>query len=121
MTLGNQGLGKIVGPTGFGALDLNEGRVNGIVGGLSLAALDHVGHVGEALVDFLFVAGIAAEEKVVHVEAVQHDLVPHGFNRANTLERHAGVRACRLLHVAGHEVHQKQNSENGQNEPETGV
>ena len=53
----------------------------------SLEALDSprlmmVDNVGETLVHFLFVAGIAAEEKIVHVEAIQHDLVAHGFDGA---------------------------------------
>ncbi len=77
MALGKERLGKIVGPACFGALDLNQSGFKAVVAGLRLAALDQVVDVAEAFVDLFFVAGIAAQEEIVHVVAVQHDLVAH--------------------------------------------
>jgi len=41
--------------------------------------------VSACLVHFLFVAGIAAQEKIVQVEAIVHDLVADGFDGADAL------------------------------------
>src|SRR2546429_7071985 len=79
MTLGNQRLGEIVGPAGFGAFDLDKGGVDGVVGRLCFAALDEVGHVGEAFVDLVLITRVATKEEIVHVEAIRHDLVAHGL------------------------------------------
>ena len=77
MPLGKQRLGKIVGPTCFGAFDLNQRGFKAVVVGLRLATLDQVVDVSKSFVDLFFVAGIAAQEEIVHVVAVQHDLVAH--------------------------------------------
>ena len=73
VALGDQGLGKIVGPARFGALHLDEGGAHGLAGGIRFAALNLINDIDEAFVHFLFIAGIAAKEEVIHVEAIQHD------------------------------------------------
>ena len=121
MALGNQRLREIVRPTHFGAFDLNQSGVDGLVGDLRFSALDEVGHVGKTLVDLLFVAGISAQEKVVHVEAVHHDLVAHRLDGGLAIEGHAGIVACRFRHQTANDIHHHQDTENGQNQAETRV
>src|SRR6266700_4611434 len=107
MALGDERLGEIVSPTGFGALHLNESGAYGFVGGLRFTALDDVGDVVQASSDSIFVARIAAEEKVIHVEAIQHDLVTHGFNSADAFQSGSGIGTGRFLHPSGKEVYEK--------------
>src|SRR6266704_2446928 len=107
MALGDERLGEIVSPTGFGALHLNESGADGFVGGLRFTALDDVGDVVQALRDSIFVTRIAAEEKVIHVEAIQHDLVTHGFNSADAFQSGSGIGTGRFLHPSGKEVYEK--------------
>jgi len=95
MALGDQGLGKVIGPAGFGTLDLDQSSANGFAGGLRFAALDLVCDIRQTLIHFLFIAGIAAEEEIIHVEAIQHDLIAHGFDGANAVQGPAGVVARR--------------------------
>ena len=97
VALGEKRLGKIVGPACFGAFDLNEGGLDAVARGLRLTALDQVVDVAEALVDLFLVAGIAAEKKIVHVVAVQHDLVAHGLDGAHVFERGRGIFAGGLF------------------------
>ncbi len=61
MALGDERLGKIVGPARFGALHLDERGAHGLAGSIGLAALDLVDNVGQSLGHFLFIAGIAAQ------------------------------------------------------------
>src|SRR5271155_2951924 len=74
VALGKKRLGEIIGPACFGAFDLNQSGFKAIAAGLRLATLDQVVDVSKAFVDLLFVAGIPAQEEIVHVVAVQHDL-----------------------------------------------
>src|SRR5712692_2376661 len=98
---GDQRLCKIIAPAGFRTLNLDQGGADRFAGGLRFSALDLVGDVRQTLVHFLFIAGIAAEEKIIHVEAIQHDLIAHGFNGANAVKGHAGVGAGRFLPPTG--------------------
>ena len=87
MTLGEQRLGEIVAPAGFGALDLDERSVEQVVVGRArFAVFDDVGDIEHAFVDFFFVARIAAQQEVVEVIAIEHDLVADGFDGAHILQ-----------------------------------
>jgi hypothetical protein len=74
VALGEERLGEIVSPTGFGTFDLDQGGAKRVRAGLSFATLETVGEVGHALVDLFFVAGITAEKKIIQVQAIEHDL-----------------------------------------------
>ena len=87
MTLGKKRLGKIVRPAGFGAFDLLERGLDVVAGRLRLAARDKVIDVSETLVDLFFVTRVTAQKKIVHVVAVQHDLVAHRLDHANIFAR----------------------------------
>ena len=117
VALGKQRLGKIVGPACFGAFDLNQRGLEAVAVGLRLATLDQVVDVSKPLVDLFFVAGIAAQEKIVHVVAVQHDLVAHRLDGANVFKRGRGVFAGGLLPEAGADVDEEQQTQNYQNRP----
>src|SRR5260370_9833092 len=93
MALGDERLGKVVGPTGFGALDLDESGAHSFTGGIRFAALNLVYDVRQTLVDFFFIAGIAAETEIIHIEAIQHNLISHGFDSANAVKGPAGILA----------------------------
>src|SRR5216684_1467113 len=121
MALGDQRLGKIVGPACFRTLDLDQGSADGFIGSVRFAALDLVDDVGQTLVHSVFIAGIAAEEEVIHVEAIQHDLIAHGFDGTNALESHAGVGARRSFLESSDDIHYEQHRKNGQDQAETGV
>ena len=105
MALGDQRLCKVVGPAGFRTLNLDEGGANGFTGGLRFSALDLVDDIHQTLGHFLFIAGIAAEEEIIHVQAVQHDLVAHGFDGANAFEGRGGVGARRSFLESSDDVH----------------
>src|SRR5258708_149632 len=121
MALGDQRLGKIVGPACFRTLDLDQGSADGFIGSVRFAALDLVDDVGQTLVHSVFITGIAAEEEVIHVEAIQHDLIAHGFDGTNALESHAGVGARRSFLESSDDIHYEQHRKNGQYQAETGV
>jgi len=121
MPLGDKRLGKVVSPTGFGAFDLDQGRANGFAGGVRFAALNLINNVRQALVHFLFIAGIAAKEEIIHVEAVQHDLITHGFDGANAIQGQAGILAGRAFPPAGEDIHYEQHGQGGQNQAETRI
>jgi hypothetical protein len=53
----------------------------------------------------VFVAGIAAEKEIVHIEAIQHDLGADGCNGANALDRRRGIGARRALLKTSDDVH----------------
>jgi len=89
MALGEKGLREIVAPGGLRAFDLDQGHPQGLAAGIGLAPLEGVRSVKHALFNFLFVAGIAAQEKIVQVEAIVHDLVADGFDGADALQRRA--------------------------------
>src|SRR5260370_34899699 len=95
MALGDEGLGKVVGPTGFGALDLDESGAYGFAGGIRCAALNLVYDVRQTLVHFFFMGGIAAEKEIIHVEACQQTLRAHAFGIPKTGQGPAGSLAAR--------------------------
>src|SRR5713226_3418667 len=105
MALGHEGLGKIVGPACFGAFHLDKSGADGFTVSLGFATLDEVDDIREALVDLFLVAGIPAEEEIVHVEAIQHDLGADGSNGANALDSRSGIGARRALLNSGNDVH----------------
>src|SRR5262249_12129600 len=121
MALGDKRLRKVVRPTGLSGLDLDEGGAHGVVSGLGFAALDEIGHVDEAFVDLLLIARIAAEQKVVQVETIQHDLIAHGLDNTDAIEGVACVGARRLFQITGDEIHQEQESKKSENQSEPGV
>ncbi len=94
MALGDQRLGKIISPACFSTLDLDESGADGFSGGIRFAAFDLVNNIGQTLIHFLFIAGIATEEEIIHVEAIQHDLIAHRLNSTNAIEGHAGIASC---------------------------
>ena len=73
MALGDQRFGKIVSPAGFSTLDLDESGADCFAGGIGFAALDLVNNIAQTFIHFFFIARIAAEEEIIHVEAIQHD------------------------------------------------
>ncbi len=46
MAFGDERLGKVVGPTGFGAFDLDESGADGFARGIRFAALNLVDDIG---------------------------------------------------------------------------
>ena len=119
--LGDQRLGKVVGPAGFRTLNLDQGGADGFAGGLRFAALDLVGDVRQTFTHFLFIAGIAAKEEIIHVEAIQHDLIAHGFDGANAFQGQAGIFARRAFLPPGDDIHNEQHRQGGQDQAETRV
>src|SRR5260370_38451363 len=97
MALGDERLCKIIGPAGFRALDLDQRSANGFAGGLRLAPLDLVDDVRHPFVHPLFIAWIAAEEEILHVEAIQYDLVAHGLAVAKAAENHTAILRVRAF------------------------
>src|SRR2546430_12745168 len=59
---------------------------------LCFAALDEVGHVGEAFVDLVLITRVATKEEIVHVEAIQHRSEEH----TSELQSQSNL-VCRLL------------------------
>src|SRR5260370_11183972 len=121
MALGDEGLGKVVGTTGFGALDLDESGAYGFAGGIRFAALNLVYDVRQTLVHFFFIAGIAAEKEIIHVEAIQHNLIAHGFDSPNTVQGQAGILAGGTLLPAGQDIHDEQDQQTAQQQAESRV
>ncbi len=111
MALGDERLGKIVGPACFGALDLDQSGANGVGGGARLTALNLVDNVRQTFVHLFLIAGIAAEKEIIHVEAIQHDLVTHGSDGANAIESHRGVAARRAPLDSCEHIHDEQNQQ----------
>ncbi len=69
------------------------------------------------LLTFFFVAGIAAKEEIVHVVAVQHDLVAYGLDSAHVFERGRRVFAGGLFPVTRADVNEEQQTQNYQDCP----
>ena len=121
VALGDQGFGKIVSPTGFGAFHLDQRGANHVIAGLRFTTLDEIGNVGEPFVDLLFVARVAAEEEVVHVKAIQHDLIAHGLDGAHALKGRTCVRSRGFLFEARENVHEEQQDEDAKNQAKSRV
>ena len=121
MTLGKERLSKIVGPTGFGAFDLDESGAKEIVGGAGLAALDDVAQRSKTVVDLVFIAGIAAEQEVIEVQTVLHDLVTDSLGGAVALQGvgNLSIGGAGLENRA--DVHDEQSDERQQDRPKTFV
>src|SRR5260370_17369374 len=121
MALGDERLGKVVGPTGFGALDLDESGAHSFTGGIRFAALNLVYDVRQTLVDLFFVAGIAAEKELIHIEAIQHNLIAHGFDSANAVKGRAGILAGGTLLPTGQDIHDEQDQQTAKQQAESRV
>ncbi len=121
MALSNQRLGKIVSPTGFGALDLDESGAHGFTGGIRFAALNLVYDDRQTLVHFFFIAGISAEKEIIHVEAIQHDQIAHGFDGGDTVKSGAGILAGRTFLPSRDDIHNKQERQDAQDQAKTRV
>src|SRR6266851_4587266 len=121
MALGDEWFGEIVGPACLRALDLDQSGANRLVGGLRLTTLDLVGDVRQTLVHFFLISRISAEEEIIHVEAIQHDLVAHEFDGANAVESGAGILAGRTFIPTSDDIYDEQQRQDGQDQAETRV
>ena len=121
MALGQQGFRKVVGPAYFSGFHLRERGLQIVRPVLSCAALDGVGNVHETFVDLFFITGVAAQKIIIEVQAVQHDLVTHGFNRANAVECRRGVQPRRALPQSSEDIDDQQQHQDGQNRAEPHV
>src|SRR5271163_1980669 len=121
MALGQHGFGKIVCPTGFRGFHLQETAAQGFGSRLRLPALDEFCHGRQPFGDTLFVPWIAAEQKVVQVQAVLHDQVTHRFNRAHTFERCGGVCSRGPFFPAREDVGDEQKQQENQTRAESEI
>ncbi len=121
MTFGEERFGKIVGPASFSALNLNQSGPQEVAACRGFAALDDVGDVDETVSNFVFVAGVTAEQKVVEVEAVHHDLVANRFNGAHAVQGCGGIGTRRALFESGDDVHDEQGDQDDEDRTETVV
>ena len=116
MPFRKQGLGKIVRPIGFRAFYLDERCANYVVGGLRFTLLQCVGQFGDSLIDLLFVPRISAEQEIIEVQAVEHNLQPNGFNGLHALKRGSRFRTGGALAQSRKAVHKEQANENDQHQ-----
>src|SRR5258708_77307 len=121
MALGEQRLGEIVVPVGFGAFDLNQIGAQQVRGGLRFATLENVGQIVDAFIDFFLVARVAAEQEIVEIQAVKHNLQAYICNGIDALQRSGGFRASVALAQAGEGVDQEQADQNHQNQAESPI
>src|SRR5262249_23660483 len=114
-------LSEIVGPTCFGSLNLDQRCSQQIASRLGFATLDELAHLDQTAVYFFFVARIAAEQKIVEIVAVEHDLVTRRLDRANAFQNGAGIFACGLLPPPSRGVQNDQNEQNAEDGAEAHV
>src|SRR5215470_17269913 len=115
VALCQKGLGKVVRPTGFGAFHLDKRRAERIASGLRLATLDQVIEFAEAAVHLVFVARIAAQQEIIEIEAILHDLEPNRLSGAHRFERARRILVCLSRHVESHEICDEQQCEHAEN------
>ena len=109
MALGQQGFCKIVGPACFGAFHLDERGLQQLSGRVWASPRLMVSAMStRSLVDLFFIARIAAQKIIIEIQAVQHDLVAHGFNGANAFERRGGVETRRALAQSSEDIDDEQ-------------
>jgi len=68
-------------------LHLDQCGAKKVASGLRLPTLHNFGNFLKSASDFFLVARIAAEQKIVEVQPVEHDLIANGFNGAHALQR----------------------------------
>ena len=121
MALGEEGLGEIVGPAGFGAFDLKEVGAQEFVGSLRFALLHDVGNLGEPLVDLVFIARIATEQEIVEIEAILHDLGADQLDGGLTFQSIGGFAAGRAGLPDRADIHKEENEEDQQDRPKAPI
>src|SRR5882724_1673229 len=108
-------------PPDFRAFYLEERRAKHVGGGLRFTLFQCVSQFGDSLVDLLFVPRISAEQEIIEVQPVKHDLQPNGFDGLHALKRRSRFRTGGSFSERGERVHKEQAEENDQNEAESRI
>src|SRR2546426_12685002 len=74
-----------------------------------------------AMVDLIFVAWVAAEQKVIQIQAVNHDLVANQFDGAHAVERCRGIGPSGALLQHCGSIYEKQDQQNAEDKAEAGI
>src|ERR1700704_5257354 len=118
MPLSQQRLGEVIRPARLCSLHLNQSGAQSIASRLRFTALHALVSVLQSVRNFFFVAWIAAQQKVVEVQPIEHDLIANEFNRAHALQRHGGFFARRTLLQSGDQIHNQQKHQDREYRPE---